>query len=230
MKKLISFIVMAVLFTVSVNAQSAIDLARQQQDLNDILRKSLNAKPTKDAKKQAKELKKSGWTVPAGERSIEQQITESQFLGSELMSDENGAPTKRFIQHTGYSTAGTYNAAYAAARSNAQVEIANMLEVEIAAAMQGKLDNAQQSAINASTVDKYNQRIKAIVHESLTNAIPVLAIYRPLPNNNFEVQARIAFDKKEVIARMKRAMQKELEIEGDQLNNIVDDLINNSTL
>lgn len=226
MKKLFSLIVMALMLITGANAQTAADLARQQQELNDIMRKSLNSKPTKDAKKQAKELKKQGWTVPAGERSIEQQITESQFINAELMVDENGAPTKRFIQHTGVSTAGTYNAAYAAGRSNAQVEIANMLETEIAAAMQGKLDNAQQNAVNATTVEKYNQRIKAIVHESLSNSIPVLAIYRALPNNNFEVQVRIAFDKKEVSAKLKRALQKELEMEGDQLNGMVDDALN----
>lgn len=228
MKKIITIAFMAMTIIFGMNAQNAKDLAKQQNELNNILRKSLNAKPTKDAKKQAKELKKQGWIVPAGEKSIEQQVTESQFLGAELMSDENGVTTKRFIQHTGLSTAGTYNAAYAAGRSNAQVEIANMLETEVAAAMQGKLDNAQLNAVNATTVEKFNQRIKAIVHESLTNSIPVLAVYRVLPNNNFEVQVRIAFDKKEVAARLKRALQKELEMEGDQLNGLVDDALNNT--
>lgn len=225
MKKILSIIMLAAILAVSAKAQDATELARQQQELNNIMRKSLNAKPTKDAKKQSKELKKQGWTVPAGERSIEQQITESQYLSAELMTDENGAPTKRFIQHTGVSTAGTYNAAYAAGRSNAQVEIANMLETEIATAMQGKLDNAQQNAVNATTVEKFNQRIKAIVHESLSNSIPVLAIYRMLPNNNFEVQVRIAYDKKEIAARLKRALQQELEMEGDELNGMVDDAL-----
>lgn len=225
MKKILSFILMLICIS-GINAQSAAELTKQQNDLNKILRKSLEAKPTKEAKKQAKEYKKQGWVVPAGERSIEQQITESQLLASEYTVDDSGNPMKRFLQHTGVSTAGTYNAAYAAARSNAQVELASMLETEIAGAMQGKLDNAQQDAKNATTVDKYNQRIKAIVHESLTNAIPVLAIYRVLPNNNYEVQARIAFDKKEVGARLKRELQKELEMEGDQLNGIVDNVLN----
>lgn len=225
MKKLISLFVMAMLFVAGANAQTASDLARQQQQLNEIMRKTLNAKPTKDAKNQAKQLKKEGWTVPAGERSIEQQITESQLLGAELMTNVNGTVTHRFIQHTGVSTAGTYNAAYASARSNAQVEIATMLETEIAAAMQGKLDNAEQNAVTATTVEKFNQRIKEIVHESLTNAIPVLAVYRVLPNNNYEVQARIAFDKAELTAKIKRNLQDELELEGDELNGMVDDAI-----
>lgn len=228
MKKFFSIIVMTVVLAVGANAQNATDLARQQQELNNILRKTLSAKPTKEAKAQAKALKKENWVVSTGGRSMEQQITESQLLSTELMTDENGAATKRFIQHTGISTAGTYNAAYAASRSNAMVEIASMLGTEIAAAMIGKLDNAQQNAVNATTVDKFNQRIKAIVHESLSNAIPVLAIYRVLPNNNFEVQVRLAFDKKEIAARIKRALQKELEMEGDELKDLVNDTLNKS--
>lgn len=228
MKKIISIVVMAIMFVAGAQAQSAIDMNRQQNELNGILRKTLNAKPTKEAKKEAKQLMKQGWSVPAGERSIEQQITESQLLGAEVMADENGAPTRRFIQHTAVTVAGTYNAAYATGRANAQAEIANMLATEIAAAMKGKLDNSQQNTITATSVDKYNQRIRSIVHESLTNSIPVLSMYRTLPNNNVEVQVRIAFDKKEVTARLKRNLQKELEVEGDELDGMLGGAMNNT--
>lgn len=228
MKKIISIVVMAMMFVAGAQAQSAIDMNRQQNELNGILRKTLNAKPTKEAKKEAKQLMKQGWSVPAGERSIEQQITESLLLGAEVMADENGAPTRRFIQHTAVTVAGTYNAAYATGRANAQAEIANMLATEIAAAMKGKLDNSQQNTITATSVDKYNQRIRSIVHESLTNSIPVLSMYRTLPNNNVEVQVRIAFDKKEVTARLKRNLQKELEVEGDELDGMLGGAMNNT--
>lgn len=228
MKKVIFTIVMAIMCVAGATAQNAIEMAKEQQELNKIKRKILNAKPTKEAQKEAKKLEKKGWTVPAGERSIAQQITESHLFAAEYMSDENGAPTRRFIQHTVLATANTYSVAYAAARSNAQVEVASMIGTQVAAAMQGKLDNAQQDAENAVSVTKFNQRVKAIVHESLTNSIPVLACYRVLPNKNFEVQVRIAFDKKEVSARIKRALQNELELEGDQLNGLVDEAINNA--
>ncbi len=225
MKKLISLLAVVLMTTTTTFAQSAIELARQQQELNDINRKMLNQKPTKEAKKQAKEFVKDGWKVPAGDRSIEQQLTESQLYGAELMADENGAPTKRYIQQTAIVTSGTYNAGYAAARANAQVELAALLKTEIVAAMQSKIDNAQTSGINATTVDKFNERTKAIVDQALTNAIPFMKIYRRLPNNNFEVQVRIAFDKKELAARLKRNMQKELEEEGDELNDLVDEIL-----
>lgn len=223
MKKMISLLVVAMM-AIPTFAQSAIELAKQQQELNSVNKKLLKEKPTKEAKKQAKELKKEGWKVPAGD-ILEAQLTESQLYGAELMADENGAPTKRYILHTAVTTSGTYNAGYAAARNNAQIELAAMLKTEIVAAMQGKLDNAQTSAINATTVDKFNQRAKAIVDQAVTNALPIVRIYRTLPNNNYQVQVRIAFDKKELAARLKRNMQKELENEGDELNGIVDDIL-----
>lgn len=224
MKKIFSIIAM-VMVTMTMSAQSAVELAKAQRELNEINTRLLNAKPTKEAKKQAKEFKKEGWTVSAGEKTIEKQLTESQLLGEELMADESGAPTKRYIMHTAIATAGTFNAAYAAARSNAMVELAGLLRTQVAAAMQGKLDNAQSSAISAVTVDKFNQRSKAIVDACLTNARPVVTLHRVLANNNFEVQTRIVFDKQELKTRLLRKMKEELEAEGDELIEIVDEVL-----
>lgn len=214
MKKILSFVA-AIMIATTATAQTAMELARQQQELNAINMKMLNAKPTKQAKKQAKELKAEGWTVPAGDVDIAQQVTRSQLYSAELTTDESGNVTKQ-------QTAGTYNSGYAAARAAAQTELAAMLKTELVTAMQQKLDNSQSNALTATTIDKFNQRSRMIVDQTLTNAIPVLAIYRRLPNNNFEVQVRIAFDKKELIARIKRNMEQELEKEGDKLYDIVD--------
>lgn len=213
MKKILSFVA-AIMIATTATAQTAMELARQQQELNAINMKMLNAKPTKQAKKQAKELKAEGWTVPAGDIDIAQQVTRSQLYSAELTTDESGNVTKRYIMQTAQQTAGTYNSGYAAARAAAQTELVT--------AMQQKLDNSQSNALTAITIDKFNQRSRMIVDQTLTNAIPVLAIYRRLPNNNFEVQVRIAFDKKELIARIKRNMEQELEKEGDKLYDIVD--------
>lgn len=225
MKKMIVMVAVALMASMSVSAQSAVELAKQQKELNEINTKLLNAKPTKDAKKQAKELKKAKWLVPAGEKSMERQLTESQLLGEELMADESGNPTKRFLMHTAAQVAGTYNAAYAAARNAAIVELAANIRTQVAAAIQAKLDNQQTSAITAVTVEKFNERSKAIVDESLTHTRSVVTIYRVLPNNNYEVQTRLAYDKKELAASLKRKMQKELELEGDALNGLVDEVL-----
>ena len=54
----------------------------------------------------------------------------------------------------------------------------------------------------------------------------MLTIYRRLPNNNFEVQVRLAFDKKDLMESLKAKMQQELKIEGDKLTDIVEQAVN----
>lgn len=225
MKKILSVFAVLMMMAQAVIAQNAIDLAKQKAAEDDFYKKLLNVKPNKDAKQQAKERKGEGWTVPAGEKGLELQFMASQLYSEVLMLDEDGNRTQRYIQQNGMSTAGSYNAGYAAARLNAQNEIAAMLKTEIATAIQSKLDNDQQDSEISVTVDKFNQRSKAIVDASLTNSIPVVAMYRRLANNNFEVQVRIAYDKKEIMARIKRNMRKALEQEGDELNELVDDVL-----
>ncbi len=223
MKKFIVMAIVALMACTTVSAQSSVELAKQQRELNDINMKMLNAKPSKDAKKQAKRLRKEGWLVPGSGKSIERQITSDQLLAEELMADDSGNPMRRYIQHSASAVQGTQNAAYAAARTACQVEIAAMIETKIAGALQQKFDGSQSSAINSITVDKFHQRAKGIFDAAITNALPGLNIYRVLPNKNYEVQVTLSFDKKQVAVQLKRELQKQLEIEGDEeLNDIVD--------
>lgn len=225
MKKILFALAMVICMVAGASAQTAVELAKQKAELNEIQRKSLNAKPSKEAKKQAKQLKKEGWKVPVGERALENQIMNSFYIGEEQMADEDGSPTPRFITHTALATAGSYNTAFAAARANAQSELAALMGTKLAAALQLKLDNNQMEAKRAITNEKLNERMKATVQQNLTNALSILTIYKEVGGNSYQVQTRLAFDKKELSARLKRALRKELEQEGDELNEIVDDLL-----
>lgn len=224
MKKMISLMVVAFMATVTF-AQSAKDLAKQQKELNEINMKMLNAKPSKDAKKQAKEYKKEGWQVPVGEQSMEKQITKAQLYEQELMTNEDGGITQRYLQHTSQATSGSYNSGYAAARAACLTEVAGMIETKLSAAWKNILDNEEESAVKSTTNDKFNQRAMGIVRNSLSNSIPMVVIYRVLPNNQYQISVRLAFDKKEIAARLKRNLKKELEMEGDKLDGMVEDMI-----
>lgn len=224
MKKIISLLVIAFMATTTF-AQSQADLARQQRELNNLHMKLANAKVTKDAKKQAKALRKEGWMEPAGEASIDKQLTKAQLYGEEMMTNLDGSITPRFLPHTAMNTAGTYNAAYAAARSACMTEVASMLETKLASAWKENMDNAQQSATTSITNDKFNERSMGVVNQSISNMIPTVAVYRVLPNGNYQVQVRVVFDKKEIADRMKRSLQKELEMQGDKLDGMVEDII-----
>ena len=118
MKKLFLLLAVAIATSATVFAQDAKDLAKQKKELNEINMKLLNAKPSKDARKQEKALLKEGWQVPAGSKTIAKQITETQLLGEELMDDEVGSPVKRYIIRSAQAVSGTYNTGMAAARNN----------------------------------------------------------------------------------------------------------------
>lgn len=226
MKKIVCLLVLASANIALTSAQNAIELAQQQKQLNKINMELLNSKVSKSAKAEAKKLRKQGWLVPAGSKDIEHQINTVQLLTEELMADEAGNPTKRYIIRNGMATAGAVNTGIASARTNAQVELAAMLETRVAGAMEQKLDNQQNTSITTTTVEKFHERVKAIIDACLTNTRTELTVYRELPNHNYQVQVQVVFDKKELEARLKRAMQQQLEKEGDEeLNDIVDEVL-----
>lgn len=229
MKKYFFLILTAMVVSTSVvDAQSALELAKQKKAQNKIYMEFINAKPSKDARSRGKELVKQGWKTTGSGSSIERQITKDQLLAEELMADENGNPMNRYIQHSVTALGGSQNAAFAAARTTCMIEIQSMVETKIAAAMEQKMDNAQSSAINAVTVDKFHQRAKMIIDSAFTDGQMGLNIYRVLPNRNYEVMITLSYDKQQVSSRLKQMLEKVLELEGDaDLNSIVDQVISN---
>ena len=168
--------------------------------------------PAKLAKKQAKKLKKEGWTVTVGHPDIETQLIKAAEFENETITDEKGRTINRYIIQTAIQTARTYNAAYASARTAAQAEVAAVLKTRIKGAMRKTIDSEQTSRINASTIDAFNEKAEAIVDETLKNSRPVIDIYRNLPNQAVEVQLRLVFDRTEIVDDIKSNMIQQLNV------------------
>lgn len=143
------------------------------------------------------------------------------------MTNGSGAVVNRFIQHTAIQTAKNYNAAYAAARTNALVELASNIKTQLVTKAKQELANSQNSSSEAESLDQFTQKTDLIVDQTLTNSIPLIAIFRRLPNGNFEVQVRLAFDKKEIQYRMRQGIQRELKEKGKVLDTAVDKVVSN---
>jgi len=143
------------------------------------------------------------------------------------MTNEEGVTMKRFIINPGIQTSGTYNAAYASARSHALVEIQAMIKTELVASIEQKTGNMQESSLKAETIDTFKQEVDAIVEGTLTNAMPVLSIYRRHPNGTFEVQVSIAVDKKEVLNRMRDDLKRRYKHDGAELYRVTEKVMGN---
>lgn len=227
-RKVILMVAAVLMTSTVVNAQTSAEQWKSNAKERKAAVKYLDKEgSTKDAKKRAKKLEKEGWIVMGSGKAMDKQITDDQLRASETMKDETGATVTRYIQHDAGAVQGTLNAATTQARLACQAEIASLIETKLAGAMEQKIDGAQGSSITAQTVDEFHQRFKAIVDGCLTNMVQGLTIYRVLPNNNYEVQVTYSFDKKELAAQLKRKLQKELEMEGDEdLNGLVDETMN----
>lgn len=224
MKKFFLIFIISLMFLQVGFAQSTKSLEKEYAE-QQAQEKKQTEKNRKEAKKEAKRLMAEGWTVSPGEESIEEQIFKSLELKYANTWDESGNRIKRYIQQNGMTLSGSYNAGYAAARMVAQNEIATMLSVQIVSAMQSSIDNSQQSASGSMTEDEYKQRTKATASACLTNFIPVAAMYRRVANNNLEVSVRIAYDKFELVKRLKRGLQKNLNLGDDVVNGLLTEII-----
>ena len=107
MKKIFVLLAVAFMAASAGYAQSAIELAKQQRELDKVNMDMLNAKPSKTAKKQEKQYKKDGWVVPAGSLSMASQFTRAQLMRQELMANDAGEPTSRYILHEATVTSGS---------------------------------------------------------------------------------------------------------------------------
>ncbi|MBR2637447.1 MAG: hypothetical protein IKD40_01205 [Bacteroidaceae bacterium] len=226
MKKLVYLLVVAVIsaFTVQSFAQSAIDLAKKRNKLSKVLKEN-EIKPNKDEKKLAKKYEREGWTVPVGEKSIAYQIAMSNYYADQEMVDEelegedNNIP--RYISSSSTAKAGTYNMANTAARTTAQATIASLISTDIISTLTDTNGNVQTNANQVESLDEMIQELKSITNQSLTGGVQVGAMYRMDENGNYEVQIRLAYDKKILMANMKKKLAKEFGEEADELFDIV---------
>lgn len=226
MKKLV-FMLVITLFTTQVSyAQNVKKMAKEQSELNEIHMRLLKGiKPNKAAKKEAKRLKKEGWLVPVGEKSIEQQLMRSYLYAEEFIPDEYGTPTKRFYQHTAMTTAGSYSSGFMSARVTAHNEIAAMIKSELFSSVIMKLENRQVTSVDATSAEQLNIRMQSVVDEVLTGIFTTVAMFRRLENGNVEVTARFAFDKKELATRLKRNLRHVLKEDDEGVDAMIDEMI-----
>ena len=142
---------------------------------------------TKEVKKQAKTMKKEGWTVAEGGKSIELQLADLQ----QYMRDED------FIVESGSQVSKNYHLGYTSALAKAQRAIVSRLNTLIRSDINIIQKNVQSSDEEAESQTALNAQVRSLSAETLTNAFPVLVLSRELPDGTCEVQVHLAIAKPE---------------------------------
>ena len=207
--------------TTSSYAQLTKEQKKEREELRKSSKSQLNEKATKVARKEAKKMKKEGWQTAPGALPIEKQLDKSYLMQMEYDADMY----PKYIMGEGMSIGGNYDGAKMQALELAKQNLAGQIQTEVTALVENTVANAQLSGEEAESVTRSVLASKNLISQSLGRTIPVVEVYRTLPNKNKEVLVRIAYSGDLAKKVAKEAVRKDLERRGDELHNKLDELL-----
>ena len=207
--------------TTSGYAQLTKEQKKEREELRKSSKSQLNEKATKVVRKEAKKMKKEGWLTAPGALPIEKQLDKSYLMQYEY--DEDMYP--KYIMAEAMSIGENYDAAKIQALELAKQNLAGQIQTEVTALVENTVANQQLGAEEAASVAKSILAGKNLISQSLGRTIPVVEVYRTLPNKNKEVLVRIAYSGDMAKKVTKEAIRKDLEQRGDELHNKLDELL-----
>jgi len=203
---------LAAMFIISVTAA---------QKTEKELKKDVKEKAIKEARKEAKNISKQGWKTNPGSLPLEKLVEDAWM--KQYQTDENGQPS--YIMADGNGVAETKSVAEAQAVEMGKLQLAGLIESNIASIVKGNLANAQESTQEATSVTEIIQSSKNIIAQQLGYINPNFKIYRDLKDKKIEVQIRIFYETKQSFAIAKKAIRKELKEKLKKTDEQVDKLL-----
>ncbi|MBQ1986751.1 MAG: hypothetical protein II235_01285 [Muribaculaceae bacterium] len=202
-------ILMAIVFAfsgtcVTVNAQQISEQAK----------KAAKAKVTKEAKKEAKRLKKEGWNVTPGGIPIERQLDRAFGLQYEITDDN----LPKYIIGTGMSVAEAYDAAKMQATEIAKQDLAAKTQSELTSEIKSTVANNQLSPDEAASVVEVINASRSLITQSIGRVITITEVYRYKENKNVEVLIRVAYDSENIKKAAKQAIRNDLRKRGNEMH------------
>lgn len=221
MKKILVLALTLTLTIATLSAQSTKDVVKERKALVKASKSELNDKASKAARKEAKRLKKEGWTTAPGALPLDKQLDRSYLIQYEF--DENMYP--KYIIGEGMSVGGNYDAAKMQALELAKQNLAGQIQTEITALIENTIANKQLSAEEVASVTQSVMASKNLITQSIGRTITVVEAYRTLQNKNKEVLVRIAYNSDMAKKATKDIVRKDLELRGDELHGDLDRLL-----
>ena len=225
MKKLM---MVAMALIVACSASFAYDKAelkqqrKERQEIRKASKKDLNERATKAARKEAKRLKKEGWTTSPGTLPLDKQLDRSYLMQMEY--DENLFP--KYIMADAQSIGQNYDAAKTSAISLAVTNLAGQIQTEVTALVENTVANKQLDANEAASIVETVMSSKNLISQSIGRTIPVVECYREVQKGgNKEVLVRLAYNGEMAKAAAKKAVQAELEKKGQNLHEQLDKVL-----
>lgn len=204
-----------------VSAQITKEQQKERKVMLKASKSELNDKASKAARKEAKKLKKEGWTTAPGAFPLDKQLDKSYIMQYEYDSDMY----PKYIMGEAMSVGGNYDAAKMQALELAKQNLAGQIQTEVTALVENTVANKQLDEGDAASITQSILASKNLISQSIGRTIPVVEAYRTLSNKNKEVLVRIAYNSDMAKKVAKEAIKKDLEKKGDDLHNKLDELL-----
>lgn len=222
MKKIMTIIVVCLLAGATATyAQITKEQLKERKELQKMAKSELKEKASKDARKEAKKLKKDGWQIAPGTLPIEKQLDRVYTMKYEI--DDDMFP--KWIMGEAMSVGENYDAAKMQALALAKQNLAGEIQTEVTGLLENNVDNKQLSPEQAASVVKTISAGKQLISQNIGRTVTVIEMYRTLKNKNKEVRVQIAYNSKMAKEAAKKAIRDDLEKQGDDLGKKLDELL-----
>lgn len=207
--------------SVSVASNPTKEQLKERQAIKKMTKAELNEKASKDARKEAKELKKQGWKATPGSLPIERQLDRCYLMQMEYDDDFN----PKYIMGEGMSVGEVYDAAKMQAIELAKQQIISKIESDMASIITNDVSNKQMTSEQAASIAESVNKSKTIIKQKLNRVLTVMEVYRTLGNSNKEVLVRIAYNAGSATDIAKKAIKEDLKAKGEALTDELNALL-----
>lgn len=221
--KAVKFLLAVVLasFTMAAYAQTSKEIAKERREIRKLSKSEFNEKASKDARREAKRLKKEGWQAAPGALPMEKQLDKSYLMQQEY--NDNLFP--KYLMGEAMSIGDNYDAAKMQALELAKQNLASQFQTEVTALIENTVANKQLQPEEAASVVQSISAAKNLISQSIGRVLTVVEVYRTVSNKNKEVLVRIAYNAEMAKAAAKQAVREDLEKRGEDLHNKLDQLL-----
>lgn len=216
---LVAFVMM---FAVNVSAQEkAVGKDRKALAKHEkVLDKDLQKKAIKSARKEAKELEKEGFRTPVGKLPLDKQLETSWEKQAEL--DMDGNPY--WYIATSRAIGGNQSAAALQATNAAKIDLAGQIQTKVSQLIEAKVANDDMGQEEAASLSSVVASSKSVISATLGRTIPLVEVYRTLPNKNVEVMVTLGYSTDAANKVAVSAIRKELAGKSEELAKELDKL------
>lgn len=185
------------------------------------IKKDIHSKAIKEARKEAKKLKKDGFKVAPGQLPMDKQIEATWIKRYE--TDDKG--NKKWFVTDARAVGETHSAAKLQANEVAKVNLAGQIGTEIAGLVETNIANAQLNAEEAASITETVATFKSIVGAKMGRTSTFFEADKSIGKNT-EVFVTIGYSYEAAVEMSKDIIRKELKaktkVQSEQLDKILD--------